>query len=275
MGRTEKKIETTNTALRDLVKWLRAARYAARLTYRELAVRTGLHATTLQRAASGDSVPALKVVLAYARGCDMLVEDARLQWKRARREQARSGRRSGRPVPTPALVSDRAELSSALRALYEDAGAPTLRVMEERAGAFGSLPRSSAHRIVNKQAVPRDRDQLQAFLLACEVPENHWKDWEGAWGRVWRAEKQESETFETTAVLPGPQFYRPMVPHQRSDRGHAHSDMLPLNPQRLVKSGSAVMKRLRSRGVDRIRVSALSGAVEPTLFSLAGYDEHP
>lgn len=277
MGRTEKEIETTNTALRDLLEWLRACRKASGLTYRELAGRTGLHATTLQRAASSNSVPGLKVVLAYARGCDMLVEDAHLLWQRARREQARSGRRSGRPVPTPALISDRAELSSALRALYEDAGAPPLRVMEVRAGAFGSLPRSSAHRIVNKQAVPRDLKQLHAFLRACEVPENRWKGWEGAWGRVLRAEKQESETWsEAATVLPGPQFYRPMVPHQRSDRGHAHDpDMLSLNSQRLVKSGSAFVKRVRSRGLDRIRVSALSGAEEPTLFSLPGHDEQP
>ncbi|MBQ1117002.1 helix-turn-helix transcriptional regulator [Streptomyces rubiginosohelvolus] len=268
MGRTEKKIETANTALQDLVEWLRACRKAAGLTYRELAVRAGLHATTLQRAASANTVPGLNVVLAYARGCDMLVEDAHLLWKRARREQARSGRPNGRPAPAPSLVSDRAELSSALRALYEEAGAPSLRDMEERAGAFGFLPRSSAHRIVNKQAVPRDRDQLHAFLRACEVSENRWKEWEGAWGRVLRAEKQESEVgLEAAAVLPGPQFYRPMVPHQRSDRAHpADLDTFLLSSRRLVESGAAAMTRIRSRGQDRIRVRALSGPLEPTLF---------
>lgn len=68
MGRTEKEITTTNAALRDLVEWLRERRTEAGLTYRSLAERTGLHAVTLQRVASGNSVPRLRSVLAYGLG---------------------------------------------------------------------------------------------------------------------------------------------------------------------------------------------------------------
>ncbi|WP_130799900.1 helix-turn-helix domain-containing protein [Streptomyces otsuchiensis] len=59
MGRAEKPIPGRNRALLRLAELMRDARYEAGLTYAELAARTGLHATTLSRAASGQSVPRL------------------------------------------------------------------------------------------------------------------------------------------------------------------------------------------------------------------------
>ncbi|MFI0779324.1 helix-turn-helix domain-containing protein [Streptomyces sp. NPDC021212] len=191
MGRTEKDITTANAALHELAQWLRDQRRSAGLNYRQLAERAGLHATTLQRVASGSSVPPRQSVLAYARGCDALAEEALRLWIRARQEHIRShGRRGRQPAPSPALVRDFADLSAAMREQYENAGGPPLRVMEERAGGFGALPRSSAHRMVNKQAVPHCLDQFRAFLRACEVPEDDWKAWEDAWSRAWRFEKE-------------------------------------------------------------------------------------
>lgn len=274
MGRIEKEIVTTNAALRDLVEWLRVQRVMAGLTYRELAERAGLHATTLQRVASGNSVPKLMPVLAYARGCDAQPEDARRLWRRARREHVRSGSYSGgRPAPPPALVGDFAELSAALRELYEEAGAPSLRVMEQRAGGFGALPRSSAHRIVNKQAVPRGHHQFLAFLRACEVPAPRLKAWEDAWSRAWRAEKQEAEVWSEGIVIPaGPQHYRPLAPRQRNNLSDGarvvpvsrDADLVTLDfYDRVVKGG----RRRRSRS-PRVRV------VEPTLFSLQETEGH-
>ncbi|MFE7070431.1 hypothetical protein ACFU96_10125 [Streptomyces sp. NPDC057620] len=61
--------------------------------------------------------------------------------------------------------------------------------MEQRAGNFGVLPRSTAHRIVTKQAMPHSLQQFQAYLRACEVPETDRPDWEAAWTRAWRHEK--------------------------------------------------------------------------------------
>ncbi|MFJ9058516.1 helix-turn-helix domain-containing protein [Streptomyces sp. NPDC102409] len=252
MGRPEKEITTTSAALRDLAEWLREQRARAGLNYRELADRAGLHATTLQRVASGGSVPRLMPVLAYARGCDAQPEDARRLWQRARREHLRAGAHRGRqPAPTPGLVRDFADLSAALRGLYEEACAPPLRIMEQRAGGFGALPRSSAHRIVNKQTVPHCSQQFLAFLRACEVPAERWKEWEDAWSRAWRFEKQEDAGLnEVWSYDPGqrdhhtrprefgdgargttggdgrsgkrpipatgPQYYRPLAPRQRS-----------------------------------------------------------
>ncbi|MER7709074.1 hypothetical protein ABTX83_00680 [Streptomyces werraensis] len=63
--------------------------------------------------------------------------------------------------------------------------------MEQRAGGFGHLPRSTAHRIVTKQAMPHSLQQFQAYLRACEVPEADWPDWEAAWTRAWRHEKRD------------------------------------------------------------------------------------
>ncbi|GAA1376600.1 multiprotein-bridging factor 1 family protein [Streptomyces beijiangensis] len=250
MGRTEKEIVTTNTALRDLAEWLRDQRARAGLTYRELAERAGVHATTLQRVASGDSIPRLMPVLAFARGCDARPEDARSLWLKARTEHARSGAPYSRqPAPAPVLIRDFADLSAALRELYEAAGAPSQRTMEVRAGGFGALPRSSAYRIVNKLTVPHCLEQFQAYLRACEVPVAAWGAWEDAWGRAWRFEKQEdaglteiqlpaysrardayvlarelvserrvmvnSEDGTIAEVQDGPRFHRPLAPRQR------------------------------------------------------------
>lgn len=245
MGRPEKAITTSNMALRRLAEWLRMQRVWAGLTYRELADRAGLHATTLQRAASGASVPRLTPVLAYAQACDAPPEEARRLWRQARREHVRDqhGRHS---APSPRLVRDFADLSAALRDVYEQAGAPPLRTMEKRAGDFGVLPRSSAHRMVNKQMVPHTLEQFRGFLRACDVPPD-WKVWEDAWNRAWRFEKQEEaglsemrDAYPTKARpirdrqgagedmpmvvsdkgrgsgMRGPEYYRPMVPRQRS-----------------------------------------------------------
>ncbi|MEV0580935.1 helix-turn-helix transcriptional regulator [Streptomyces sp. NPDC050392] len=252
MGRREKEITTSNTGLRQLAEWLRMQRSRTCLTYRELADRAGVHATTLQRAASGASVPPLASVLAYTRACDAQPEDARRLWRQARREHVR-GQTVRRPAPSPRLVRDFADLSAALQDVYEQAGAPPLRTMEKRAGEFGALPRSSAHRMVNKQAVPHSLEQFRGFLRACEVPPD-WKVWEDAWNRAWRFAKEEEaglkevwsaaaqrnepaqvvravrsrqgveeDVWETAGdgdkmhvTARGPEYYRPMVPRQRS-----------------------------------------------------------
>lgn len=192
MCRPEKPLTTSNKALRELQEWLREQRERTRQGYRALAVRAGCHATTLQRAASGETVPKLQTVLNYARACDASPEEARLLWKRARYEEtrlARGGR--GRPAPRPEFIRDFVDLGAALVELYEKAGSPPLRTMEQRAGGYGALPRSSAHRIVNKQAMPHGLHQFQAYLRACEVPETEWAEWEAAWTRAWRHEKHD------------------------------------------------------------------------------------
>jgi hypothetical protein len=190
--RPEKPLTTANKALRELQEWLRDQRDRTRQGYRALAVRAGCHATTLQRAASGERVPKPQTVLNYARACDASPEEARRLWRNARYEHTRRSRRGrGRPVPRPQYIHDFVDLSAAVQDLYEKAGSPPLRTMEQRAGGFGHLPRSTAHRIVTKQAMPHSLQQFQAYLRACEVPEPDWPDWEAAWTRAWRHEKRD------------------------------------------------------------------------------------
>ncbi|MFJ4013955.1 helix-turn-helix domain-containing protein [Streptomyces sp. NPDC090026] len=192
MPRPEKPVATGNRALRDLAEWLRERRARTGQGYRALAVRAGCHATTLQRAASGESVPKLQTVLTYAMACDASPEEARRLWREARYEhtrQLRGGR--GLPAPKPRYVRDLADLAAAMLDLYEKAGSPTLRTMEERAGRFGVLPRSTVHRIVHRRTMPNDLGQFRAFLKACEAPEADWQEWEAAWARAWRHERND------------------------------------------------------------------------------------
>ncbi|MFJ2701070.1 helix-turn-helix domain-containing protein [Streptomyces rochei] len=201
MCRPERPLTTDNKALRALQEWLRDQRARTGQGYRALAVRAGCHATTLQRAASGETVPKLQTVLNYARACDASPEEARRLWRRARYEQTRQQRGGRRlPAPRPKYIHDLVDLSVAVQDLYEKAGSPALRTMEQRAGGFGYLPRSTAHRIVTKQAMPRSLQQFQAFLRACEVSEEDRPDWEAAWTRAWRAEKRDD--FFTLPPMP-------------------------------------------------------------------------
>ena len=203
--RPEKPLTTSNSALRELQEWLRNQRVRTGQGYRALSARAGCHATTLQRAASGESVPKLQAVLNYARACDASPDEARRLWKRARYDESRLAR-GGRSQPAPRLelVRDFADLGAALVDLYEKAGSPALRTMEHRAGGYGALPRSTAHRIVNKQAIPYNLPQFRAYLRACEVAEGDWPHWETAWTRAWRHEKKEDVAPPSTVDLGTP-----------------------------------------------------------------------
>ncbi|MFF4828246.1 helix-turn-helix domain-containing protein [Streptomyces sp. NPDC001312] len=204
MCRPEKPIATSNSALRELQEWLRDQRDRTGQGYRALSVRAGCHATTLQRAASSKTVPKRQTVLNYARACDASPEEARRLWKRARYEEtrlARGGR--GLPAPRPEFIRDFVDLGAALVDLYEKAGSPTLRTMEQRAGGYGVLPRSTAHRIKTKQTMPHSLSQFRAYLRACEVPDADWLQWEAAWTRAWRHEKQDDFAALGTSGTPG------------------------------------------------------------------------
>ncbi|GAA2591242.1 hypothetical protein GCM10009863_00240 [Streptomyces axinellae] len=183
MGRSEKPISTSNAALAELAQWLRRQRAARGLTYARLAARTGRHATTLQRAASAASVPTAEIVEAYARGCDASVEVALRLRLRARQEQLRTAEEDRR-APAPEAVTDAPGLAVALRVLHQQAGGPSMREMERRAGGFGRLPHSTVHRILTGQTAPRDAQQFAAFLTACEVPAGARLPWVDAWHRV-------------------------------------------------------------------------------------------
>ncbi|MFF9787838.1 DNA binding domain-containing protein, excisionase family [Streptomyces sp. SceaMP-e96] len=184
MGRPQQPVRTTNRALAQLTKWLREQKERTGLNYRQLAQQAGCHATTLQRAASGKTVPKLPTVLAYARVCGAPADHAEELWRRARKEDYRSARRGIPPAPRLELIRDLPDFSAALVELYEKAGVPSQRVMARQAGAYGVLPRSTVERIIKRHTVPSTEAQLLAYLRACQVPEREHARWVATWSRV-------------------------------------------------------------------------------------------
>ncbi|MZE76712.1 helix-turn-helix domain-containing protein [Streptomyces xinghaiensis] len=175
MGRAEKPVDHSRPACGRLAEHLRSWRNSARMTYATLAGLTGLSPATLKRAASGAVVPRRTTVESYVEGCGggpEAVQAAEELWRRARVEER--GRLSGLRHPRPELISDAADLSRSLEAVWEQAGALSLREIRDRSGNPHALPVSSAARIVNRDTIPADTQQLQAFLTGCGItPERH------------------------------------------------------------------------------------------------------
>ncbi len=180
MGRKENPIVSSNRELVALAQWLREQRAASGHSYAQLAVLAGCHATTLQRAASARAVPSARSVRAYARACGASEKKAMELWLRARRRDVRT---PGGGSPDPLGIDGVEALRAGLRRLYELAGRPPVREMEERAGT-GRLPHSTAHRIVGGRTVPRDIHQLAGFLTACSVAAAEHPLWIDAWRRA-------------------------------------------------------------------------------------------
>jgi DNA-binding SARP family transcriptional activator/transcriptional regulator with XRE-family HTH domain len=180
MGRKERPIASSrNLALIRLAQWLRDQRAASGCSYAELAARVNCHATTLQRAASGKSVPSEQSVRAYAEACEAPVDVAVKLWLQARSPSTAKG------SPNPEDIDGIDALQAGLRELHEIAGRPSFHRMEKRAGEGQlQLPHSTAHRIVNSMTVPGDAHQLTGFLTACGVAVGEHPPWIAAWKRA-------------------------------------------------------------------------------------------
>ncbi|WP_406359341.1 helix-turn-helix transcriptional regulator [Streptomyces sp. NBC_00715] len=212
MGRPEKSIRTLNVHLMLLATYLRETREEAGLTYAELAARTRpvVSATTLQRAASGDSIPRLEVVEAYVLACGTHSADrARKLWRQARSWEYGANYTN---APRPRLAENAADLRAALRATYYKAGAMPLREMERRAG-LGRLPRTTVRRMFNGTTM-LDQEQLRSFLRVCDVPERDHQDWLDAWTRVWKRETVNERTHRAedgSWVIDGQRYHAKMT----------------------------------------------------------------
>ncbi|MFE4356075.1 helix-turn-helix transcriptional regulator [Kitasatospora sp. NPDC056800] len=183
MGRPERPVTARIKELEALAAYLRVLRRGSGHTYAQLGRITGMTSTRLSRAASGDSVPTLKVVEAYASGCGATkrqLTSVRRLWREARK----SGSRPLTERPTHiTMINTPRDLWHAMVHLRLKVGRPSLRELEQRAGGLGQLPRSTLSRVLRGWARP-SREFLENFVRACEVPPSEIKHWLEAWDRV-------------------------------------------------------------------------------------------
>ncbi|MFJ8078869.1 helix-turn-helix domain-containing protein [Streptomyces sp. NPDC096176] len=199
---------TPHTHRAVLASLLTALRESAGLTYAALAARTArmsVSATTLKRAAGGIDVPQEATVTTFLRGCDAdaFTEQVLMAaWRAARAEQR--GRLASLHAPAVENIRTPADLSAALAAAYEEAGAPPLRVLQERAGIEGTagsslLPMTTAWRITCRKARrPTDWRQCEAFLRGCGITGPRLNPWRQAWDR---AQSHTMRSPEATAAI--------------------------------------------------------------------------
>lgn len=200
VGRPEKPVPDPLSAVGKLAKALRDGRKSVGLSYGTLAERTREYsASTLQRAASGTGMPKREVVRAFAHACRLDVDVVDRLWLDACRGSL--GDAGAKQGPAPDLVRDFPDLSAALAELRLVSGAPSYRVMQNRARAVGlELSRSTAQRIARRRQVPGSAACLEAFLVGCEVPLRGRAVWLEAWSRAQQhADSQRSRLRE--AVL--------------------------------------------------------------------------
>ncbi|MEU5247377.1 helix-turn-helix domain-containing protein [Streptomyces asoensis] len=181
MGRPEKAVDRTVPARAKLADFLRDRKSAAGLTYEEMAkfsqTKGAPSKATLERAASGVTVPSMETVEAFitvttteeeefaGNLADSLNHGLEL-WIRARR--ATRAPYYVHKAPDPELISTVSDLSRYLRHQHVWAGCPTPGEMQRMSGP-GLLPISTARRIINGDTLPVDAHQAIAFLSACYV----------------------------------------------------------------------------------------------------------
>ncbi len=89
MGRPERPVDPRAGAVQRFAHELRVLREAAgKPTYRVMAGRAGFSVSVLAQAASGERLPSLAVVLAYAQACGADPAEWELRWKTAADEAA-------------------------------------------------------------------------------------------------------------------------------------------------------------------------------------------
>ncbi|MFE6050525.1 helix-turn-helix domain-containing protein [Kitasatospora sp. NPDC056446] len=189
MGRQENPVEAPGTALGRLALWLREQRDHAGLTYRQLAILTNYHPTTLQRAAAGCSVPSWRVVEAVTRECGGDLKTARRKWVQANywnHVPSPSGARRLRPPRRvdPQQVDSFADLRLAMHEMRRKADWPSLRELDRRARDRGRRLPSSTLALVLKGEAPLRKPVFLAYMEVCGVREARRAQWAAAWDRT-------------------------------------------------------------------------------------------
>ncbi|WP_053606772.1 response regulator transcription factor [Streptomyces sp. MMG1522] len=196
----------SSAKLNAVARYLDGLRQIADVTFAELAARVArlgdprlmVSAATLKRASSGLTVPKETTVIAFVRGVlgdeDDYTEHLALRlWRMARAEER--GLLSTLKAPSVGKIRTHADLAAALAAAYEEAGAPPLRALRQRAGTdtldgAHLLPLSTAWRITRREAQPADWRQCEAFLRGCGIHQRRMDQWRQAWNRTAATERR-------------------------------------------------------------------------------------
>ncbi|MEU5243641.1 hypothetical protein AB0G81_05905 [Streptomyces asoensis] len=121
---------------------------------------------------------------AFGHACGLDLKEIDQLWLDAYRGRPR-GRSSGVQAPLPHLIRDLPDLSVALSELRQTSGAPSYRVMQDRARKAGmGLSRSTAYRICARRQAPGSIACVEAFLVGCGVPSRQRAVWLEAWLRA-------------------------------------------------------------------------------------------
>ncbi|MGV9248755.1 helix-turn-helix transcriptional regulator [Streptomyces sp. NPDC003710] len=194
-GRPMAPVVNPNSWNGRLAEQLRAGRAARGLTRLQVADKVGTSIATIQRAESGRDLPTLQMAHAIADVCLLDGERIESLWRKASQRGRKQHLTRARPLPQ---IVNAAELGLALRRVWEMNGRPSAREMERRAKArireFGRLSRSTAWRIRERDQPVISKEQLFAYLVACEVPERRFHLWAETWNRVRQAESRRDTT---------------------------------------------------------------------------------
>ncbi|MEU6071943.1 helix-turn-helix transcriptional regulator [Streptomyces sp. NPDC047082] len=182
---------------------LEELRQRAQLTFADLAERIAalgdpdlaVSAATLKRASGCRTLPKETTVVAYVRGCGGTPEQERgalRLWARARAKDR--GVLQQLRAPSVENIRTHREFTAALAAVYESAGAPPLRTLQQRAGTVPQapgtsepstvfvLPLGTLWRIVNRRIKLPDWKHSEAFLRGCGITgQRALKQWKQAW----------------------------------------------------------------------------------------------
>jgi hypothetical protein len=266
-GHTARRASQRHTAL---VRLLAALKDRSGLAYAKLAARTAglenttpLSPSTLKRAVDPSAaLPQEHVVAAFARACGATTEeerDALRLWRVARAED----RGILATLRAPALPSVRtpADLAAALAAAYERAGAPPLRVLQERAttdDVDGTLllPLTTVWRITRREAHAVTWPQCQAFLRGCGVHPRRMHPWHEAWKRAQAVTPAPTERAASapaddhyddhTALAPGLQvFAETAVPRLQALVRGVNADALAPGLEVFAERMAPVLRSLR------------------------------
>lgn len=253
MGRSENAVAPCARAHRNLVDWLREQKAVAGLSYEAMAVLTteqadagyrGCSADTLGRAASGNRVPSLPVVLAYAHACGAEQAEATRLWKRARYEATQTAAaRPTRPAPNINYVQNYADLHAALLDLYRKDGARPYRELEK---ASRWLPHSTVSRVIARTTLP-SKEFVRAFAAACGIRGQSLTAWEQAFERAAQNKMGNTYAIGQQVWPPRPAPLRPNLPPRPRPATIAGETKVYSDPYRLP-DGTEVRRETRVDG---------------------------